>query len=104
LPYERLGDPRNYFGKTYLGHRTGGYQAALGCRFRCTFCGVAAMFRGKTALPAAQRLEQELELLKTRFGMDSIQFYDHNFFVARSAATVPNISVSNVSDVAPKQP
>jgi anaerobic magnesium-protoporphyrin IX monomethyl ester cyclase len=80
LPYERLGDPRHYFGRTFLGQRTGGYQAALGCRFRCTFCGVAAMFRGKTALPPAQQLEQELRLLNTKFGMDSIQFYDHNFF------------------------
>jgi radical SAM superfamily enzyme YgiQ (UPF0313 family) len=80
LPYERVGDPRRYFGRTFLGQRTGGYQAALGCRFRCTFCGVAAMFRGKTALPPAQRLEQELRLLNTKFGMDSIQFYDHNFF------------------------
>jgi anaerobic magnesium-protoporphyrin IX monomethyl ester cyclase len=80
LPYERVGDPRQYFGRTFLGQRTGGYQAALGCRFRCTFCGVAAMFRGKTALPPAQRLEQELRLLNTKFGMDSIQFYDHNFF------------------------
>jgi radical SAM superfamily enzyme YgiQ (UPF0313 family) len=92
LPYERLGDPRHYFGRTYLGQRTGGYQAALGCRFRCTFCGVAAMFRGKTALPPAQRLEQELRLLKTSFGMDSIQFYDHNFF-DREEDTAPILEV-----------
>jgi len=52
LPYDRLGNPRKYVARTYLGRRTIGYQAALGCRFRCTFCGVAAMFRGKTVLPA----------------------------------------------------
>jgi radical SAM superfamily enzyme YgiQ (UPF0313 family) len=92
LPYERLGDPRQYFGRTFLGRRTAGYQAALGCRFRCTFCGVAAMFRGKTALPPAQRLEQELRLLQTKFGMDSIQFYDHNFF-DREEDTAPLLEV-----------
>lgn len=92
LPYERLGDPRQYFAKTFLGQRTGGYQAALGCRFRCTFCGVAAMFRGKTAMPPAQRLEAELRLLHERFGMDSIQFYDHNFF-DREEDTVPILEV-----------
>jgi anaerobic magnesium-protoporphyrin IX monomethyl ester cyclase len=92
LPYERLGDPRRYFGRTFLGQRTGGYQAALGCRFRCTFCGVAAMFRGKTALPPAERLEQELRLLNTKFGMDSIQFYDHNFF-DREEDTAPVLEV-----------
>jgi anaerobic magnesium-protoporphyrin IX monomethyl ester cyclase len=80
LPYERLGNPRQYVARTYLGHRTIGYQAALGCRFRCTFCGVAAMFRGKTALPAPERLEQDLRFLTTEYGVDSIQFYDHNFF------------------------
>jgi anaerobic magnesium-protoporphyrin IX monomethyl ester cyclase len=37
LPYERLENPRQYLTKTYLGSRTMGYQAALGCRFRCTF-------------------------------------------------------------------
>lgn len=92
LPYERLGDPRNYFGRTFLGQRTGGYQAALGCRFRCTFCGVAAMFRGKTALPPADRLEHELRILNTKFGMDSIQFFDHNFF-DREEDTVPLLEV-----------
>jgi anaerobic magnesium-protoporphyrin IX monomethyl ester cyclase len=92
LPYERLGNPRQYFGRTFLGSRTSGYQAALGCRFRCTFCGVAAMFRGKTALPPAERLEQELRLLNSQFGMDSIQFFDHNFF-DREAATVPLLEV-----------
>jgi radical SAM superfamily enzyme YgiQ (UPF0313 family) len=92
LPYERLSDPRHYFGRTFLGRRTAGYQAALGCRFRCTFCGVAAMFRGKTALPPAQRLEQELRLLHTQFGMDSIQFYDHNFF-DREEDTAPLLEV-----------
>jgi anaerobic magnesium-protoporphyrin IX monomethyl ester cyclase len=80
LPYERLGNLGQYLSKTFLGERTAGYQAALGCRFRCTFCGVAAMFRGKTALPTAARLEQDLTFLKHRLGVDAIQFYDHNFF------------------------
>ncbi|MBV8854199.1 MAG: cobalamin-dependent protein, partial [Sinobacteraceae bacterium] len=61
VPYERLSyDPRTYLQRTFLGARTAGYQAALGCRFRCTFCGVAAMFRGRTALPSEQHLDNEL--------------------------------------------
>ena len=80
LPYERLEDPTQYLSSTYLGRRTVGYQAALGCRFRCTFCGVAAMFRGKMALPPAARLEHDLEFLTRQLGVDAIQFYDHNFF------------------------
>ena len=80
LPYELLDNPAQYLGSTYLGRRTAGYQAALGCRFRCTFCGVAAMFRGRTALPPAERLEQDLAFLRDELGVDAIQFYDHNFF------------------------
>jgi anaerobic magnesium-protoporphyrin IX monomethyl ester cyclase len=92
LPYERVGNPRAYLSSTYLGRRTTGYQAALGCRFRCTFCGVAAMFRGKTAMPAPERLEHHLKHLVSRFGVDSVIFYDHNFF-DREADTVPILEV-----------
>lgn len=80
LGFDDLPTPERYLGPTYLGRRTTGYQAALGCRYRCSFCGVAAMFRGKTALPEAARLSRDLSLLRTRFGADSVQFYDHNFF------------------------
>ena len=92
LPYERLENPRQYLKKTYLGQRTAGYQAALGCRFRCTFCGVATMFRGRTALPPAERLDQDLEYLTSKFGVDAIQFYDHNFF-DREVDMVPLLEV-----------
>ena len=92
LPYDRLENPQQYLPKTYLGQRTAGYQAALGCRFRCTFCGVAAMFRGKMALPPAARLEQDLGFLTGQLGVDSIQFYDHNFF-DREVDMVPLLEV-----------
>jgi radical SAM superfamily enzyme YgiQ (UPF0313 family) len=92
LPLERLGNPRRYLARTYLGQRTTGYQAALGCRFRCTFCGVAAMFRGRTALPPAQRLHRDLYYMRDELGVDSIQFYDHNFF-DREEDTLPLLEV-----------
>jgi anaerobic magnesium-protoporphyrin IX monomethyl ester cyclase len=92
LPYERLGNPSQYLSRTFLGRRTTGYQAALGCRFRCTFCGVASMFRGKTALPAPQRLEQDLGYLTRQFGVDAVQFFDHNFF-DREEDTLPLLEV-----------
>ena len=91
LPYEQLGDPRQYLIRTFLGRRTSGYQAAIGCRFRCTFCGVASMFRGKTALPAPERLEHDLRHLE-QLGADSIQFFDHNFF-DREEDTAPLLEV-----------
>lgn len=80
LPYEKLGDPRRYLARTFLGRRTVAHQASVGCRFRCTFCGVAAMFGGATALPPLARLERDLKYLKHGLGADSIQYFDHNFF------------------------
>ena len=92
LPYDLLGDPRRYLIPTYIGARTVMHQAALGCRFRCTFCGVAAMFRGATALPPAARLEQDLAYLRDTVGADSVQFCDHNFF-DREEDTAPLLEV-----------
>jgi anaerobic magnesium-protoporphyrin IX monomethyl ester cyclase len=92
LPYDLLGDPRAYLARTFLGRRTAVHQAAVGCRFRCTFCGVASMFRGATGLPPAARLERDLTWLKERVGADSIQYFDHNFF-DREADMVPLLEV-----------
>ncbi|UPG95187.1 B12-binding domain-containing radical SAM protein [Luteibacter aegosomatissinici] len=92
LPYEKLGDPRRYLARTFLGRRTAAHQAAIGCRFRCTFCGVAAMFGGTTQLPAAARLERDLSYLKYELGADSIQYFDHNFF-DREEDMVPLLEV-----------
>ncbi|HEX5047978.1 MAG TPA: radical SAM protein [Gammaproteobacteria bacterium] len=92
LLYEELGDPRAYLAKTFLGQRTAAHQAAIGCRFHCTFCGVAAMFDGVTMLPPAERLDRDLATLEERIGADSIQFYDHNFF-DREADMAPLLEV-----------
>jgi len=92
LPYDLLGDPRAYLAKTFLGRRTAAHQASIGCRFRCTFCGVAAMFRGATGLPPAARLERDLTWLKDELNADSIQFFDHNFF-ERETDMVPLLEV-----------
>jgi radical SAM superfamily enzyme YgiQ (UPF0313 family) len=92
LPYAKLGDPKRYLARTYLGRRTVAHQAALGCRFRCTFCGVAAMFGGATALPPTARFERELDYLKHDVGADSVQYFDHNFF-DREAEMIPILEI-----------
>lgn len=92
LRYDQLHNARDYAVKTFLGARTVGHQAALGCRFRCTFCGVAAMFKGATLLPPGERLDREIRFLKDEIGADSIQFFDHNFF-DREEDVVPLLEV-----------
>src|SRR5258708_6393957 len=50
------------------------------------------MFRGKMALPTAARREQDLGFMKDRFGVNGIQFYDHNFF-DREVDMVPLLEI-----------
>jgi radical SAM superfamily enzyme YgiQ (UPF0313 family) len=80
LPYHRIEDLPTYLKPSFLGRRTAVYQAALGCRYRCTFCGVVSMWDGKTALEPAERMRLALGTLRDRWGADAIQFFDHNFF------------------------
>ena len=87
-PYEILGDVSRFLQPSYLGRRTAVHQAAIGCRYRCSFCGVVSMFDGKTLHPGAARVARDLRLLKERYGADAVQFYDHNFF-DREETTVP---------------
>lgn len=80
LPLEKLGDTSVYLARTFLGRRTAVHQAAIGCRYRCSFCGVVSMFGGKTLLSGPARMLAAVETLRDRHGVDSIQYYDNNFF------------------------
>ena len=91
LPYERLGNVAAYLRPSFLGSRTAVHQAAIGCRYRCGFCGVVSMFNGYTQLPAAERLEEALTTLRG-YGANAMQFYDHNFF-DREDTSIPFLEV-----------
>jgi radical SAM superfamily enzyme YgiQ (UPF0313 family) len=80
LPYERLGDVRTFLQPSFMGARTAVYQIALGCRYKCDFCGVVSMWNGKTLLEPADRMFEALRGLRDRWGADAIQFFDNNFF------------------------
>ena len=90
-PYERLGDLDTYLRPSFLGKRTGVHQAAIGCRYRCTFCGVVSMFNGLTRLQGPARMEAALASLRG-YGADSVQLYDHNFF-DREETSIPALEV-----------
>lgn len=80
LPYHRVGDVEPYLRPSFMGRRTGVYQAAVGCRWRCEFCGVVSMWNGRTRLGPAARLYEEVAAQRDRYGADAVQLYDHNFF------------------------
>jgi radical SAM superfamily enzyme YgiQ (UPF0313 family) len=88
LPYDRAGDVRRYLRPSFMGTRTAVHQAAIGCRYRCTFCGVVSMFNGHTQLDVPARIVQALTILRDRWGANAVQFYDHNFF-DREETSVP---------------
>ena len=91
FPYHRLDDVEQYLRPSFLGSRTGVHQVSIGCRFRCSFCGVASMFNGNTCIPAADRLERDLLALR-RYGFNAMQYYDNNFF-DREEYTLPLLEV-----------
>ena len=90
-PYHSLRDINVYLRPSFMGSRTGVHQAAIGCRFRCSFCGVVSMFNGVTRYPAAERLELTLNTLRG-YGANAMQYYDHNFF-DREENTLPLLEV-----------
>jgi anaerobic magnesium-protoporphyrin IX monomethyl ester cyclase len=92
LPYGRIRDLDGYLPQSFLGRRTAVHQAAIGCRYKCGFCGVVSMWNGKTSLEAPERLEHSLGMLRDRWGADSVKFYDNNFF-DKEESSVPMLEV-----------
>jgi anaerobic magnesium-protoporphyrin IX monomethyl ester cyclase len=88
LPYTRLGDVAQYLGATFMGERTAVHQAAIGCRYRCGFCGVVSMFNGTTLLPRPRRMADAMTELRDRYGATAMQFFDNNFF-DREESSIP---------------
>jgi hypothetical protein len=80
VPYHLVDDITGYLRRSFLGRRTADYQAALGCRYKCSFCGVVSMWNGKTVLEAPERMTLALGALRDRWGADAVHFFDHNFF------------------------
>jgi radical SAM superfamily enzyme YgiQ (UPF0313 family) len=79
-PYHRI-DVAEYLHPTFLGRRSGVYQASIGCPHGCRFCGVISVFGRRERLGAPARTAAHLRFLAREHGMDSVHFYDNNFFV-----------------------
>ena len=84
-PYHKI-DVGHYLHPTVLGRRSGVYQASIGCPFACNFCGVISVFGRLHLLAPAERTAQHLAFLVRQHGMDSVHFYDNNFFLNEAQA------------------
>ena len=98
LPYDKLPNAGNYILPTFLGRRTAVHQASIGCPFRCTFCGVVPLFQGRQRTEDPERTAAVLAHLKSNYSIDSIQFYDNNFFLneSHSAALATHLEPLNL--------
>jgi anaerobic magnesium-protoporphyrin IX monomethyl ester cyclase len=76
----------DYLHPTFLGRRSGVYQASIGCPHGCKFCGVISVFGRRERLATPDRTVAHLEFLAREHGMDSVHFYDNNFFVSEAQA------------------
>jgi radical SAM superfamily enzyme YgiQ (UPF0313 family) len=75
-----------YLHPTILGRRSGVYQASIGCPFGCNFCGVISVFGRREKVQAPERTAKHLSFLAREHGMDSVHFYDNNFFLNEAHA------------------
>jgi len=84
-PYHKI-PVEQYLQSTFLGKRSGVYQASIGCPYGCNFCGVISVFGRKEKVQAPARTAEHLGFLARNHGMDSVHFYDNNFFLGEAHA------------------
>ena len=84
-PYAKI-DVGEYLHPTFLGRRSGVYQASIGCPYGCNFCGVISVFGRREKVQSPARTAEHLGFLARNHGMDSVHFYDNNFFLNEAHA------------------
>jgi anaerobic magnesium-protoporphyrin IX monomethyl ester cyclase len=84
-PYHRV-RVSEYLHPTFLGRRSGAYQASIGCPYGCSFCGVISVYGSRERQQAPARTARHLAFLAREHGMDSVHFYDNNFIVGEAHA------------------
>jgi hypothetical protein len=84
-PYHKI-RVADYLHPTFLGRRSGVYQASIGCPYGCKFCGVISVYGSRERQQAPARTAEHLASLVREHGMDSVHFYDNNFIVREDHA------------------
>jgi len=85
IPYHRIPVER-YLRPSFFGERTAVHHASVGCPFNCSFCGVHAAYGREERMESPERTFEILSHLVSRYGADSVQFYDMNFFLREDHA------------------
>lgn len=85
LPYHRL-PVAGYIRPSYFGRRTTVHHASIGCPFQCNFCGIHAAYGNRELMESPARTAAILDFKQKNYGIDSVQFYDMNFFLKEDHA------------------
>jgi len=85
MPYHRL-PVESYLRPSYFGRRTTVHHASIGCPFQCNFCGIHAAYGNRELMEAPERTAAILAHQVQEYAIDSVQFYDMNFFLKESQA------------------
>ncbi len=84
-PYHRIAAEK-YVLPSFFGKRTAAHHASIGCPFQCSFCGVVPAYGSREKMESPARTEAILRHLARQYGVDSVQFYDMNFFLREDHA------------------
>lgn len=84
-PFHRI-QVEQYLRPSFFGRRTAAHHASIGCPFQCSFCGVHAAYGTRELMESPARTEAVLRQLAGKYGCDSVQFYDMNFFLREDHA------------------
>jgi radical SAM superfamily enzyme YgiQ (UPF0313 family) len=85
LPYDyldRFYPMQRYLNPTFLGGRTLAYHSSMGCPFKCSFCAVVPIYEARWRGKSAEHIYRDIRYIKEKWGADSIEFHDNNFFVS----------------------
>lgn len=84
-PYHRI-PAEKYVLPSFFGKRTAAHHASIGCPFQCSFCGVVPAYGSREKMESPARTTAVLTHLAREYGVDSVQFYDMNFFLREDHA------------------
>lgn len=82
LPFHRV-TVEQYIHGNHLGARAIAYNSSFGCPFACSFCAIVSMTNRRWVAESAERTAAALSWLRSRHGVDAVQFLDMDFFISR---------------------
>jgi radical SAM superfamily enzyme YgiQ (UPF0313 family) len=84
LPARHLFPMSKYHSSANLrGKKTLNIMTSRGCPYRCAYCAGSLIFGKNHRFHSAERVIEEMKILKEKYGADGIQFFDETFTVNR---------------------